>query len=130
MSQKSVKGYTHHFAHLFARRGSALEFFGLKQLRFDINTLDERGRGLGGMYLSVTGTSAESGDSGQVGRGNKVNGVIALNRPMGTEAAAGKNPTHARAMLREAEDRLVRLRESRAVLVRGERAQSGNDEDG
>ncbi|HEX9531935.1 MAG TPA: methionine adenosyltransferase, partial [bacterium] len=36
--------------------------------------------------------SAESGDSGQIGRGNKVNGVIALNRPMGTEAAAGKNP--------------------------------------
>ena len=57
-----------------------------------INTLDVPGRGMGGMYLSVTGTSAESGDSGQVGRGNKVNGVIALNRPMGTEAAAGKNP--------------------------------------
>jgi S-adenosylmethionine synthetase len=57
-----------------------------------INTLDAPSRGLGGMYLSVTGTSAESGDSGQVGRGNKVNGVIALNRPMGTEAAAGKNP--------------------------------------
>src|SRR5947208_15129304 len=54
-------------------------------------TLDIAGRGLGGMYLSVTGTSAESGDSGQIGRGNKVNGVIALNRPMGTEAAAGKN---------------------------------------
>jgi S-adenosylmethionine synthetase len=63
-----------------------------KQLLFDVNTLDDRGRGLGGMYLTVTGTSAESGDSGQVGRGNKVNGVIALNRPMGTEAAAGKNP--------------------------------------
>jgi len=27
-----------------------------------------------------------------VGRGNRVNGVIALNRPMSTEAAAGKNP--------------------------------------
>ena len=32
------------------------------------------------------------GDCGQVGRGNKVNGVISLNRPMSTEAAAGKNP--------------------------------------
>ena len=52
----------------------------------------DRGRGLGGVYLTVTGTSAESGDSGQIGRGNKVNGVISLNRPMGTEAAAGKNP--------------------------------------
>ena len=44
------------------------------------------------MYLTVLGTSAEGGDCGQVGRGNKVNGVIALNRPMNSEAAAGKNP--------------------------------------
>lgn len=58
----------------------------------DINTLDARGRGLGGMYLTVLGTSAEGADCGQVGRGNRVNGVISLNRPMGTEAAAGKNP--------------------------------------
>lgn len=64
----------------------------LGRVSLSLNTLDQRGRGLGGMYLSVTGTSAESGDSGQIGRGNKVNGVIALNRPMGTEAAAGKNP--------------------------------------
>ena len=64
----------------------------LRKITLGLNTLDIPGRGLGGMYLSVTGTSAESGDSGQIGRGNKVNGVIALNRPMGTEAAAGKNP--------------------------------------
>ena len=57
-----------------------------------INTLDDAERGEAGMYLTVTGTSAESGDSGQVGRGNRVNGVISLNRPMSTEAAAGKNP--------------------------------------
>ncbi len=64
----------------------------LHKITLACNTLDAPDRGLGGMYLSVTGTSAESGDSGQIGRGNKVNGVIALNRPMGTEAAAGKNP--------------------------------------
>ncbi|MFQ6014452.1 MAG: methionine adenosyltransferase [Anaerolineae bacterium] len=58
----------------------------------DINTLDAPGRGEGGMYLTVLGTSAEGADCGEVGRGNKVNGVIALNRPMSTEAAAGKNP--------------------------------------
>lgn len=57
-----------------------------------LNTLDEPGRGEAGMYLTVLGTSAEGADCGQVGRGNRVNGVIALNRPMGTEAAAGKNP--------------------------------------
>jgi S-adenosylmethionine synthetase len=57
------------------------------------NTLDMPGKGLGGVYLTLLGTSAEDADSGQVGRGNRVNGVISLNRPTGTEAAAGKNPT-------------------------------------
>jgi S-adenosylmethionine synthetase len=57
-----------------------------------LNTLDARERGLGGMYLTVLGTSAESGDSGEVGRGNRVNGLISLNRPFCSEAAAGKNP--------------------------------------
>ncbi len=57
-----------------------------------LNTLDEHGRGLGGLYLTVLGTSADSGDSGEVGRGNRVNGLISLNRPFCSEAAAGKNP--------------------------------------
>ncbi len=57
-----------------------------------LNALDAPGRGLGGVYLSLLGTSAESADSGQVGRGNRINGLISLNRPLGTEAAAGKNP--------------------------------------
>jgi len=49
----------------------------------------------GSLYLTVTGTSAESGDDGEVGRGNRVNGLIAPYRPMNMEAAAGKNPvTH------------------------------------
>ena len=43
--------------------------------------------------------------------------------------AAGRDAAPARAMLRRAEDRLVRLRESRAVLVSGELARPG-DEDG
>lgn len=57
-----------------------------------LNTLDRRGRGMGGMYLTVLGTSADDGDCGQVGRGNRVNGLIPLNRPTSSEAAAGKNP--------------------------------------
>ncbi|NWF52875.1 MAG: methionine adenosyltransferase [Nitrospirae bacterium] len=63
-----------------------------KKIQVYLNTLDEKGRGLGGVYLSLLGTSAEDADSGQVGRGNRVNGLISVNRPMGTEAAAGKNP--------------------------------------
>jgi len=58
----------------------------------DFNTLDARGRGLSGIYTTVTGTSADDADSGQVGRGNRVNGLIPLNRPSSSEAAAGKNP--------------------------------------
>jgi S-adenosylmethionine synthetase len=64
--------------------------FGQK-ISFEINTLDQKGRGVAGCYLTVTGTSADSGDSGQVGRGNRVNGVIPLNRVAGSEASAGKN---------------------------------------
>jgi S-adenosylmethionine synthetase len=49
----------------------------------------------GEVYLTVTGTSAEAGDDGQVGRGNRINGLITPGRPMSLEAAAGKNPvTH------------------------------------
>ena len=68
-----------------------------KRSKFDkvnvyINTLDVEDRGVDGIFLTVLGTCADGADSGQVGRGNKVNGVISLNRPIGTEAAAGKNP--------------------------------------
>ena len=68
------------------------QYKGFMNITVNLNTLDERGRGLGGIYLTLLGTSAEGADSGQVGRGNRVNGLISVNRPMGTEAAAGKNP--------------------------------------
>ena len=66
--------------------------YGFDEVNLGLNVLDSRGRGIGGLYLTVLGTSAEGGDSGQVGRGNNVIGVIPLNRPMSSEAAAGKNP--------------------------------------
>lgn len=47
------------------------------------------------IYMTVTGTSAEMGDDGSVGRGNRVNGLITPHRSMSIEAASGKNPvTH------------------------------------
>lgn len=58
-----------------------------------VNAADDLERGE--MFLTVTGTSAEAGDDGQVGRGNRVSGLITPYRPMTMEAAAGKNPvTH------------------------------------
>ncbi|MEM2939658.1 MAG: methionine adenosyltransferase [Candidatus Bathyarchaeia archaeon] len=62
------------------------------KIQIELNTLDAPGRGVSGIYLTVLGTSADGADSGQVGRGNRVNGLISLNRPQCSEAAAGKNP--------------------------------------
>jgi S-adenosylmethionine synthetase len=55
-----------------------------------VNAADDASAGA--VYLTVTGTSAEAGDDGQVGRGNRVNGFITPCRRMSLEAAAGKNP--------------------------------------
>lgn len=61
-----------------------------REVEVFINTADEPESG--SVYITVTGTSAEQGDDGQVGRGNRVNGLITPYRPMSLEAAAGKNP--------------------------------------
>jgi S-adenosylmethionine synthetase len=62
------------------------------KISIDLNTADRPGRGIGGLFLTGLGTSADGGDCGQVGRGNRVNGIIPLNRPTCSEAACGKNP--------------------------------------
>jgi len=55
-----------------------------------VNTADDVANDA--VYLTLTGTSAEMGDDGAVGRGNRVNGVIAPFRSASLEAACGKNP--------------------------------------
>jgi S-adenosylmethionine synthetase len=55
-----------------------------------VNGADDADRG--SAYLTVTGTSAEAGDDGQAGRGNRANGLITPGRPMTMESVAGKNP--------------------------------------
>ena len=42
-------------------------------------------------YLTITGSSIECGDDGQVGRGNRYNGLITPCKPMTIEAYHGKN---------------------------------------
>jgi len=67
--------------------------FGDFQLSVDVNAADDEASG--SVYLTVTGTSAEAGDDGEAGRGNRVNGLITPYRPMTMECAFGKNPvTH------------------------------------
>ena len=81
----------------FAAKAQAAEFartaarqMGAQEIEVMVNAAD--GETVDSIYLTVTGTSAESGDDGEVGRGNRVNGLIAFYRPMSMEAAAGKNP--------------------------------------
>jgi S-adenosylmethionine synthetase len=60
------------------------------EIEIHINTADIPDKDI--VYITVTGTSAEAGDDGQVGRGNRINGLITPYRPMSLEAPAGKNP--------------------------------------
>ncbi|MEM4366783.1 MAG: methionine adenosyltransferase [Candidatus Anstonellales archaeon] len=56
-----------------------------------LNSGDRKGE-VDSLYLTITGTSAEMGDDGSVGRGNRANGLITPFRHMTLEATAGKNP--------------------------------------
>ena len=88
------------------------------QLDFRLNNLDAPGAGADGVYLTLTGTSAEDADSGEVGRGNAVNGLIAFSRPTGGEAAAGKNPVaHAGKIYSVLSHRLARLIHARCPAL-------------
>jgi S-adenosylmethionine synthetase len=62
------------------------------EAHFRVNAADDSKRG--SYYLTVTGTSAEQGDDGNTGRGNRVNGLISPMRQYSMEATAGKNPVN------------------------------------
>jgi len=61
-------------------------------VRVHANAGDRPEKGI--FYLTVTGTSAEHGDDGMTGRGNRATGLITPMRPMSLEATAGKNPVN------------------------------------
>ena len=68
------------------------KYSGTFHINVSFNALDKKGHGIDGVYLTLLGTSLEDADSGQVGRGNRANGLISVARAIGTEAVAGKNP--------------------------------------
>ncbi|AUX10039.1 S-adenosylmethionine synthetase [Halalkaliarchaeum desulfuricum] len=61
-----------------------------REVRVDVNTADNPDNEI--VYITETGLSAEDGDDGGVGRGNRVTGLITPHRHMSMEATAGKNP--------------------------------------
>jgi S-adenosylmethionine synthetase len=89
-----------------------------------VNAADDLAQGA--VFLTVTGTSAEAGDDGEVGRGNRTSGLITPYRPMTLEAAAGKNPVShvgklynlaAEAIARSAARESLGISEAACVLV-------------
>lgn len=80
----------------FAQKQATCEYLSARLGRgvlIRLNTLDDpEARDERGIYLTVSGLSAEMGDDGQVGRGNRASGLITPGRPMSLEATAGKNP--------------------------------------
>ena len=106
----------------FVNSGLAMD----RQITVRLNALDDPSRGEEGLYLTVTGLSCESGDSGQVGRGNRVNGLISFLRPQTMEAWAGKNAkSHvgkiysfaAQALARRLTEQVPEIKEATIVLV-------------
>lgn len=78
------------------------------------------------IYLTVSGTSAEAGDDGQTGRGNRVNGLIVPMKPTSMEAIAGKNPVShvgklynvvTKRICNEIENELMEVKQVRCTLL-------------
>ena len=80
----------------------------------------------GSIYLTVSGTSAEAGDDGQTGRGNRINGLIVPMKPTSMEAIAGKNPVNhvgklynvlAQRICNDIDDQLEEVQQVRCLLL-------------
>ncbi|MGD1993335.1 MAG: methionine adenosyltransferase [Anaerolineae bacterium] len=95
-----------------------------RQVTVQVNTADDVEAGA--VYLTLTGTSAEMGDDGAVGRGNRVSGLITPFRATSLEAPCGKNPiSHvgkvynvlAMLMAKDIVDRVSTVREANVYLL-------------
>jgi S-adenosylmethionine synthetase len=85
-----IKEYQDYMGLLTEEIGKVAKKSTKRKVVVNVNTADDiKSKSV---FLTVTGTSAEMGDDGSVGRGNRCNGLITPNRPMSMEATSGKNP--------------------------------------
>jgi S-adenosylmethionine synthetase len=94
MISKEIRDASEYASVLGDVRGEVDDFVAKSELDVNVrlNSGDDPKRG--SYYLTVTGTSAEQGDDGNTGRGNRVNGLICPMRQYSMEATAGKNPVN------------------------------------
>ncbi len=69
-----------------------LSKYEMLNITFTLNTADGQRDDL--LYMLYTGSCIESGDEGQVARGNRLGGVISSRRPFSIEGLSGKNPQY------------------------------------
>lgn len=86
----SVEAYAREKAELAELVSQAARWFTDRDVTVDVNSADDLAQEQ--VYLTVTGTSAEAGDDGEAGRGNRANGLITPYRLMTLESVSGKNP--------------------------------------
>jgi S-adenosylmethionine synthetase len=85
-----INEYVEYMEMLKEQIGAVAKKSTARKVVIHVNTADDIKKE--SVFLTVTGTSAEMGDDGSVGRGNRCNGLITPNRPMSMEATSGKNP--------------------------------------
>ncbi|MBU5689703.1 MAG: methionine adenosyltransferase [Candidatus Aenigmatarchaeota archaeon] len=85
-----VSEFVENYEDYFEKKAKTLDFLKKQfpDINFMINTADSKDN----IYLTVSGVSWENGDDGQVGRGNRCNGLITPFRFTSLEAVSGKNP--------------------------------------
>jgi len=67
--------------------------FAVSDVKINLADKPNKGGSEENYYLTVTGSSAEHADPGQIGRGNRASGFISARRSQTLEAVAGKNLT-------------------------------------
>lgn len=90
---QSISEYTGNCRKMFEIAQEQVEkHYKLQDVNITLNPGDDPNQEL--IYLRYTGSCIESGDEGQVGRGNRMGGIISSRRPFSMEGLSGKNPAY------------------------------------
>lgn len=90
---KSVSNYKNNYnTTLSIIRTIVSNYTQFKRVQVTLNPGDNTDKEM--LYLRFTGSCIESGDEGQVSRGNRLGGVISSRRPFSVEGLSGKNPSY------------------------------------
>lgn len=89
---KSVDEYKENYNTTLSIIKKIIDNSSFKNVQITLNPGDDTDKEM--LYLRFTGSCIESGDEGQVSRGNRLGGVISSRRPFSIEGLSGKNPSY------------------------------------